>query len=833
MIKFTCPGCKVAHTANEAFADRRAKCVRCGASLYIPQQDGEATFAPYGTLPRGSGPNSGDAGAGSPSGTSPQSGQSGEGPQRKRINRNAMLVILLLLLVVLGVIVYFLFFQKPTEPTKKAPPPPPSEAPPPEPEQPYEFVGPIYTPPPPPPPPVPIVLNADRLLLELLGREKEFDARYRGKLVEIRGNCGIPPSPNSSWLTFQYPYYVIEGGGNNANKVRISLPNHFPKFPEAPLPAKAVLGGMSSVSIAGSPYQPQGGRPVTVRGWYAGHGELHQAEVVSVFAPADSRYREKRISVTGVSKFSGGFIEFKQNTQTNLKVGVVCKFTESASKVAQRLIPDARLVTVTGTCVGRLGTGVVLENCVVGDGGEVEVEAMKLMADYEVDLLPVQPIEPARSILKVTATNLAKEYQSNPTGSDEKYSDCILELTGYVLRRDGENRTIRFETSTDTAVVVVEAKFVQEEYALIPADEETVTVRGEFRGTLFTQSPSNLVLENARYYDPAANDPTPYKITPDFFPLKPGRTWEVVRVSYPEPPKTVVKPKPGDKPKSAEKPDDKPADPKPVEVPVQRVRMATLPNGTMVGGILQKGTFTGKSLFAADAPEIKWLVPVTRPKPNTPLTPADGTFAQYRVTDRFVEMAVPKPPPDKDAPPPKADEPKVLWVPLLRLHATAGKSWQYEAGGLTVVTKVEKFDTDDQKRDRVTLVAVATTADKPSERLETTVTLVRGVGETSRVVKWKTKTEERIVSEQRLEGEPVEPKTMTVPGAVLGGTVEVSGPMLVGELSAPKKEDVSNPKGSIPPPDGAPGEVRPGKDRSKEAAGAVLGGVAEVRPLPK
>lgn len=490
------------------------------------------------------------------------------------------------------------------------------------------------------------------------------------------------------------------------------------------------------------------------------------------------------------------------------------------------------LLTITGTCVGRSYTTVTLENCSIGEGGEVNVTADKLMADYEVDLLPVQPIEPAKPILKVTATDLAKQYQANPRGSDEKYSDHILELTGYVLRRDGSNRTVRFETSTDTAGVVVEATFNNEEYALIPADEETITVRGEFRGTLFTQNPSHLRLENARYYDPAANDPTPYKITPDFFPLKPGRTWEVVRVAYPEP-KPQVKPKPGEKPK----PDPKPA--KPIEAAVQRVRMVNLPNGAMAGGLLQKGTFDGKSLFDADAPEIKWTPTTGKPpKPNAALPPLGDTFAQYRVTDRFIQLAVPKPPPDKDAPPPKADAEKVLWVPFLRLHATAGKSWQYEAGGLTVVTKVEKFDTDDRKRDRVTLVAVAT-ADKPNERLETTVTLVRGVGETSRVVKWKSKTEERIVSEQRLEGEPVEPKTMTVPGAVLGGTVEVSGPMLVGELSAPKKkDDVPPPKAPTPPPDGVPGavlggvgEVRPGKDGSKEpAAGAVLGGVGELPP---
>ena len=36
MIPFTCPGCRTAHTANEAFAGMRAKCIRCGTTLFVP-----------------------------------------------------------------------------------------------------------------------------------------------------------------------------------------------------------------------------------------------------------------------------------------------------------------------------------------------------------------------------------------------------------------------------------------------------------------------------------------------------------------------------------------------------------------------------------------------------------------------------------------------------------------------------------------------------------------------------------------------------------------------------------------------------------------------------
>lgn len=151
MIHFTCPGCKAAHTANEAFADRRAKCVRCGASMYIPREDGEATFAPYGVLDRAnSGPASAAGSGPNSAAQNEQEGKAGrgEGETGRRRNNLGLVIGILILLLIAGIVAYIFLRPKPAEPTKKADPPVQTTEPTPEPPPPYEFVGPIWDPPP-------------------------------------------------------------------------------------------------------------------------------------------------------------------------------------------------------------------------------------------------------------------------------------------------------------------------------------------------------------------------------------------------------------------------------------------------------------------------------------------------------------------------------------------------------------------------------------------------------------------------------------------------------------------------------------------------------------
>ena len=748
MIHFTCPGCKAAHTANPAFVNRRAKCVRCGANMYIPATDGEATFAAYGHLPNSGGPL--------PSGPATAAGEATEPAEEPAANPRRKQAIMaagaLVLLLVVGVAVYFLFFNKPAEPTKKSSPPPPpepqEESKPVPPPPVYEFVGPIQ---PPPPPPVPVVVNADRLALEATGDPDLFAHRYAGKFLEVRGVCASSPQQGAEWLTFMYthlPDKAVDG------KARAYTPNHVPKFEEAEDAGVSVLGAMARPTFDGSKLRPRAGRPVTVRGWGGAGGFLSRAEVVSLLAPADPAYLGKKVTVTGLTSYDPAIpgMKFTPLESTTLIVTVECRCNTAAAAAAERLLGVARVAAVTGTCTGRTGKVVTLENATVGDGGEVAITSEKLIADYEVDLLPVAAIEPSKPVVKVTAAELALAYKTGAKTAESKYSDCVMELTGYVLRRDAATNTLQFETSTDTAGVRVEAVLTKAEYAALPADETTLTVRGEFRGTLFTQSPSHLRLENAYYFDPDAADTKVKKLTADFLPVAAGRRWEVVRAVFPElPPSKPTDPK-------------KPAPPpKPATAPVQRIHYLTLPDGRVVGVQVQAGTLAADTL-AGDA-EPKWA--------GKPLKPAAGTPVEQfwvRAGERVIEVGSPKP----DAKPGVDGKPDLLWQPLLRVNAKQGREWEGEpAEGKAVRSRVAEFFTDAAGRECVKVVSTFTDAKQPDAKLETTSVYARGVGEVWRAVRAFDKTHPagRVVQEQKLVRAVLGPEAAAVFGGWAAGEV--------------------------------------------------------------
>ena len=180
----------------------------------------------------------------------------------------------------------------------------------------------------------------------------------------------------------------------------------------------------------------------------------------------------------------------------------------------------------------------------------------------------------------------------------------------------------------------------------------------------------------------------------------------------------------------------------------------------MVAVLVQQGSTPAKSLFAADAPEIKWL---GKPSPTAGSFAKVVESAKFRITDWYVELGVAGPQFGSDAAPPAGADPRdsgYRWQPFLRLNSKVGRIWTHEpAPGVAVKTAVDSFGKDAAGRPSVKLVSVMTDAKFKGKRLETEFVLVKGIGEVKRVVTLHDADGAKVVMEQMLAGEPkqVEP----------------------------------------------------------------------------
>jgi hypothetical protein len=177
---------------------------------------------------------------------------------------------------------------------------------------------------------------------------------------------------------------------------------------------------------------------------------------------------------------------------------------------------------------------------------------------------------------------------------------------------------------------------------------------------------------------------------------------------------------------------------------------------------IQTGTIPFESAFP-DISVVKW---VGKPMPLTsPFVPVIETI-KLRTTDWFVEFGTRNQKFNDESAPmsvPGAD-PKdagLNWQPLLRLNSKLGRVWRYEvAPGVRVQTAVESFGKDSTGRPSVRLLATLTDDKVKSRRMETAVTLVKGLGEVLRVVTMHDGDQSRVIMEQRMvQGIDPEPKS--------------------------------------------------------------------------
>ena len=771
MIPFTCPGCRTAHTANEAFAGMRAKCIRCGTTLFVPGGPDEDEERDIDDL---AAERVGDAGPRSRTDDSPRvDGDHLEGPEhapyeegdpeyaggvesplpasRNKAPLKIAAAVVALLLV--GAVGYFGFVRTPTPPPAKRAAPEPVDD---EPAAPavaevYEFVGP---PEPPPPPALPTIkIDAERLAEELLRDPADANARYAGRVLEVCGECEA----------FQAGALRFRATAPEA-RLAVALPQYLPKFRDEEGRAldlaagPALLGGHFAHFAAPPTLVPLPGRPATVRGTYRADGALYRAHVLGVSAPADAAYLGRTLTVTGkVAAAEDGDhgatrVALAKRSSTGT-VEVACLLTKSASAGLRLKVGDA--LAVTGTCGGRTNYAVVLDNCAVtaAGGTNLALTAHKLAADYEEDLQRYPAIDPDAPPVKVTAEELADAYRADLPAANARFEHKVLEVTGTILSFDARARSLHLELPTDAAVQV-RLNFEPADFAAIPAGERRLSFRAEFRGALRGQRV--VTLTDCRYFDADAADPKVQRLTADYFPLRAGRQWDVVRVTYPEPP-PVRAPKP--RPSDPKTPEGLPAalvPGKPKPFPAQRLQYRLKPDGLLLVGQLQLGTFAGPSLFDPSAPAVKWVGKSVKPD----VAPAKLVEAfRLRASELMLEQGVPtanaNADPEAAVTPPDPKDQGLTWHAVLPLNARVGRSREAKpAPGVLLTTTVESFFRDADGRDAVRVVGVLTSEQARGARTETATVYVRGVGEVSRVVTSKDATRSRVVLEQRIEAEP-------------------------------------------------------------------------------
>ncbi len=735
MIKFTCPGCHCAHQANDAFANRRAKCVRCGATIVIPQHDGVAWYSEEATeLPDGT-----EIASNEP--MDEEIEEQFEEPAPPRKSKRALIVAILAFLLIGGAVYYFVLMGDAPPPAKKAVVAIEED----KPELPAVIVPPVETKIVPVvvvATPDPIQINADRLALELIQDPKATDAKYANKLLEVQGNC-------LSFLVAKLEFQTATAGGDVAvGGIKAVLPEFLNRFAEDKEQPMALLGGMVLVSLTPPDDKPKPGKPVAVRGVYWGSGNLKEARLVRLSSPADTRYLRKPVliegEVFGVSESDNGSAEVLFYLPTTVPlVNLSCRFLVSTSPEALKLKRGQKVV-IGGTCSGRDWTTVRLDNCSIGNppgngGPPISVTTNQLISDYEADLLRYPPIPADSPPIRVTAEQLANAYRLNAKEAEERFAMKRLIVSGYLLPREPRGSTVKFETGTDSGKIEVKAAMLPVEYSHLPTDEPELCLLGNFYGK---GSSSVLQLEDARYFDPDSANSNVQRLTADYFPMEANRTWNVLRVNFTEPPSAPVKlPKFGPKPK-------------PIEHVVTKLHYRINSDKVLQTLQLQAGTIPFESAFP-DASAVKW---VGKPMPLTsPFVPIIETI-KLRTTDWFVEYGTRTPKTDDERPASvPGTDPKdagLNWQPLLRLNSKLGRVWSYElAPGVRVQTAVESFGNDSTGRPSVRLLSTLTDDKVKSRQIETAVTLVKGVGEVLRVVTLHDGDSSRVVMEQRIESE--------------------------------------------------------------------------------
>lgn len=749
MIEFACPGCTKSHEANRAFAGFDVRCLRCGTLMCVPTRSGgvptvlaggkvprppaSRPAAPRPPAPRAARDGSADdlsldsaplppparpsfqteplAPAAPPAPPTPAVAEAVSPPvgksaaKRRRKQKQLAGVGSIVLIVISGVLA--LAFPKNSKKRTE-----PSSSPPVQREQPKEEPAPPAPKPPTPKspvslevapmprvarPPVEYERTAAALSTEYAEDPAACDHLYAGKGVFLRG------------VFHQYRLGTITlssspGRTGPALSATLALPTEV--APGAPLLTDPGLVP---------------GQPVAVRGTYTAGCKLVDCTVEQTDAPADRLYLGKSVCLEGaivraVNPPTGSVpvpAVVLDPPITNAEVMVTCYFKLSDRDQLDRLKPGDR-INVRGRCSGRSYTAVRLDNCSLvaaedTTSGCVHVPAGAFFLEYEADLLTGprwDPRDASVEPLPVTAEGLAGAFQADIRAANATYRHKSVRLTGTVLRRQTDARTLILETGTDCRYQVA-VVFSAAGFAAVPDDREVVV-----RGTCSGVWNGSFVRIDSGEASPV--DPTAPRTHLDFLPYRTGAecTYEFVQRARPR------------------------------DNPIARLTVRFSGDDLLEIRQVRVGTFPGVTLFAEVPPAPRWS------GDSGQKTLLDTR--RYRVRDGVVEIGlIHKPEPGAKK------EPQLYWEPVLKAGLKAGQSWSARPpdGRLATYT-VAGFSKDAAGRELVEVRRVLRTPTDATRWEEASIVYARGVGEIKRVATSRTdKGEAFVVSEMKLVGD--------------------------------------------------------------------------------
>ena len=278
------------------------------------------------------------------------------------------------------------------------------------------------------------------------------------------------------------------------------------------------------------------GAVFTVRGAYSRDGLLHGCQLFQgdETASPDHRYKGKEIELSGfVQKAgagagggadAGGFPTLTLERETNGTLDAICYFPKTEAEEVKKLKPGDPVV-VRGTCNGRKGKTVRLDNCKLTPTSAPEdttprVEVVVFLREYEEDLFPAlrpPPGKEERVEREFTPRDVHKKLSMDPKAW-EWYRGKVVTVSGSVLKRDAAafTLTLGFE-DTDKSFKIL-CKFRRKPFEDVD-ESATFNIRGVCTRMADAQT---LQLDNCEVDNPAAGGDK-RRVTAAFLPHTAGQ----------------------------------------------------------------------------------------------------------------------------------------------------------------------------------------------------------------------------------------------------------------------------------------------------------------------
>jgi hypothetical protein len=464
-----------------------------------------------------------------------------------------------------------------------------------------------------------------------------------------------------------------------------------------------------------------GGVPITVRGIHGKNGCLHACELLPLSSPADAKYKNKEVELTGYVESVLPANEERQfpsivlEKVTSSRAQIECMFRKTDEEEVLKIQPGTP-ITIKGTCSGRTLIEdrflVRIDNCQLvyssaPIAGGTRVDVVNFLREYEEDLQAgLRPPLGEEEVIKdpITVTRLGNEITADKMVIDNKYRNKIIIVSGRL--RAKSTQYIQLESEDTNQVLKVKCHFTRHAFKDVPPRSDYL-IQGLCSGM---PDATSVHLDNCEYYDPQRSK-DPHRLTADFLPHTPDRVLTYDIVVFPalsSASATIVR-----------------------QAYLQREVGATDTVST------HSAKYSGKGLFEPGE-DPKWVL-----NKKTQKFRLAGPVYKQRNFAGFVEQG--------ENVATKSGDMEVVWQPVLKLNARLGDTWKWSHANANHLYSVEKFANDPKDRISVVIKETVTFDLDRDHPIEIRHVYVRNVGETERSeTQHITAKEKRTLAEKKL-----------------------------------------------------------------------------------